>query len=290
MYAILVGIAEESVANEVGASMCNEAVTFHLSHAETTITGASLKRLASKHSNRTTGTRVDLIVNQVLQALVERGSDEDSRIHRPASMALVHGFISVALVTHRMETLTDVINLDIRERCGIALATLENCNLPQNTLNQLCDSHTGRDSMGIHNDVWHNSFTRKRHIFLAIRHSNCSFLSMPGCKLITNLWNTNIANSNLGEAVSLLRGRDKDVVNNTVLVRLHRRGAIPFRVAGRSTHAGRVVRGGGLSNKDIVPRDTSAWCNKTIIIQFGIITVLHTPAAVHGGSLKQFRV
>lgn len=63
MYAILVGIAEESVANEVGASVRDEAVTFHLSHAEATITGASLKGLTSEHGNRTTGTGVDLVVN-----------------------------------------------------------------------------------------------------------------------------------------------------------------------------------------------------------------------------------
>ena len=63
MDAILIRIAEESIANEVGAPMRDEAVAFHFSHAETAIAGAALKGLACQHGDGTTSSGVDLVVD-----------------------------------------------------------------------------------------------------------------------------------------------------------------------------------------------------------------------------------
>jgi hypothetical protein len=60
---ILVRVAEEPIADEVCTAVCNETITFHLSHPETAVSGTTFKRLAGEHCNRSTRPRVDLVVN-----------------------------------------------------------------------------------------------------------------------------------------------------------------------------------------------------------------------------------
>jgi hypothetical protein len=60
---ILVRIAEEAVTDKVGTAMGDKAVAFHFSHAEASVSGASLQGLASEHCYGSTCSRVDLVVN-----------------------------------------------------------------------------------------------------------------------------------------------------------------------------------------------------------------------------------
>ena len=43
---VLIGVAEETIADEIGTSMCNQTITFHLSHTQTTITRTTFQRLS----------------------------------------------------------------------------------------------------------------------------------------------------------------------------------------------------------------------------------------------------
>jgi hypothetical protein len=56
MNAILIRVAEETIANEIGTSMRDETIAFHLSHAQTTISGTTFQWLASEHGHWTTCT------------------------------------------------------------------------------------------------------------------------------------------------------------------------------------------------------------------------------------------
>jgi hypothetical protein len=61
--AILVGVAEEAITDEVGASVSDETITFHLSHAQATIPGTTFQWLAGKHGNWATRARMDLVID-----------------------------------------------------------------------------------------------------------------------------------------------------------------------------------------------------------------------------------
>lgn len=110
MDSILIGIAEESIAHEVGTSVSDQAITFHLSHSKTTIATATFERLSSQHSHRTTGSTVHLIIDQMLQSLIKSRPHEDASVQKAASVALVDGFVTMLLVSHRMQTSRDIFD------------------------------------------------------------------------------------------------------------------------------------------------------------------------------------
>lgn len=75
MNAVLVGVAEEAIADEVRASVRDEAIALHLTHAQAAIPGTTFQRLAGKHGDRATRARVDLVID-----LLEcEDSDENAR-------------------------------------------------------------------------------------------------------------------------------------------------------------------------------------------------------------------
>lgn len=117
----------------------------------------------------------------MLQSLIKSGPNENTCIQGPSGVALIHGFISVSLITHSMETFTDVIYMYISERSGITLTPLEHGDLSQDTFNQLCNSHTRWDGVRVDNNIWHDALTGERHIFLAISHADSTLLAVPRC-------------------------------------------------------------------------------------------------------------
>ena len=74
--------------------------------------------------------------------------------------------------------------------------------LPHNRFHQLGDRHTGRDCVGIHNDVWHNPVLRKGHILMPVNHPNRPFLSGATRTLVANLRLPVLANANLTELIA----------------------------------------------------------------------------------------
>jgi hypothetical protein len=49
-------------------------------------------------------------------------------------MTLIHGFIPMALIPHGMQTLANVINLNISEWSSITLTPLKDSHLPKDAL------------------------------------------------------------------------------------------------------------------------------------------------------------
>ena len=62
-------VAVKSVAQEVGCAVADQAISFHLSHAQPTFSCATFHRLSRQHRHWTSAACMDFIVDQVLQAL-----------------------------------------------------------------------------------------------------------------------------------------------------------------------------------------------------------------------------
>mmetsp|Transcript_10927 Transcript_10927/g.19942 ORF Transcript_10927/g.19942 Transcript_10927/m.19942 type:complete len:225 (-) Transcript_10927:2758-3432(-) len=224
----------------------------------------------------------------MLQTLVECRSNEDTSIQWTPRMTLVHGFIPMALISHGMQTFTNVIHLDIGEWSGISLAALEHGNLSKNTFNQLCNGHSRRNGMRVDNDIRHNTLARERHILLTVTHSNRTLLTMPRCKLVSHLGNTDVTDANLRETVPLLRRADENIVDDSIFIGLHGGTAISLGVTRGGV--GHLVGGGRLSDEDVVSGDTGAGRGQAIVVEFAVISVLHSSAGLHVGTLEQLRV
>lgn len=199
-------------------------------------------------------------------------------------MTLVHGLIPVTLVTHGVQTLANVVDLNIGERGSIALAPLEDCNLPEDALDQLRDGHAGRDGVGVDDDVGDDALARERHVLLAVRHPDRALLAVPRREFVTDLWYAYVANSDLREAVPLLRRADKDVVDDTALVRLHGRAAVPLGVPRGGIH--HRVGGRRLTDQHVVSRHACAGSAKAVFVKLAVIAVLHPARALDRGALE----
>ena len=89
MNTVLIRVAEEPVSDKVRTTMRDEAIALHLSHAQTTVTTSSLQGLSGKHGDRAAGPAVNLVVDQMLQALVKGGANENTCIQKSPSVALI---------------------------------------------------------------------------------------------------------------------------------------------------------------------------------------------------------
>ena len=77
VHPVGIGDIEEAFLQEASRPVRNHTVAFHLSKAETTVPGPTLGRLPRQDLGRSTTTRVDLVTDHVLQALVEGRTQED---------------------------------------------------------------------------------------------------------------------------------------------------------------------------------------------------------------------
>jgi hypothetical protein len=59
----------ESISQEVGCSMGDQAISLHLPHTQSALSGPALHRLPRQHRHGSAGAGVDLIVHQMLQTL-----------------------------------------------------------------------------------------------------------------------------------------------------------------------------------------------------------------------------
>mmetsp|Transcript_2976 Transcript_2976/g.4561 ORF Transcript_2976/g.4561 Transcript_2976/m.4561 type:complete len:201 (-) Transcript_2976:1824-2426(-) len=200
----------------------------------------------------------------MLQTLIECWSNEDTSAQWTTRMALVHGFITMTLVTHCVQTFANIGNMDISKGGSVTLTALEDCNFSENTLNQLSDSHSRWNGVGVDNNIRHDTLACEWHIFLAVSHSDSTLLTVPRCKLVSDLRHTDVTDSNLRETVPLFCCADKNIVNNTIFVCLHRSTAITFCVARWFICHG--IGGSCLSNEDIISRHTRSGRNQTILI------------------------
>mmetsp|Transcript_9533 Transcript_9533/g.28432 ORF Transcript_9533/g.28432 Transcript_9533/m.28432 type:complete len:545 (-) Transcript_9533:2521-4155(-) len=277
---VLIRIAEESIADKVRTAVGDQAITFHLSHAQPSVPGTTFQGLSRQHGNWTACSGVYLVVDQVLQTLVKRGTEKYSRAHRPSRVTLEQVLVSELLVPHNVETRADFFHSDIREGSCIPFASLEDNYLPQQTLDELGDGHTRRNGVWVDNNVGNHALNGEGHVFLAIGHTDCTLLTVAGRKFIPDLWNTDVADSDLGEAITFLGGTNEYIIHNPVFVCLHRGTAITLCEPGG--HDGTGIQRCCFPNQDIVSRNSGAGCYKTIVVQFAVVSVFHATSLVVG--------
>jgi hypothetical protein len=122
---VRIGDFEETLLQELCSSMRNLAITFHFTEAQTTVTSTTLHRLSIHHLNWTASTRVNFVVDHVLQALIVGWAEENLSRQLASSVTIVHNFISAQMVIIFAEQCTDLLHVDcIVERSRVTDFTL----------------------------------------------------------------------------------------------------------------------------------------------------------------------
>jgi len=96
---------------------------------------------------------MNLVAYHVLQTLVVSRTKENHYFQLFASKSVVHYFISVTLVTQLVKRRTDIINALTLEGGCITLVSIQRSYFTKNTLNQMANRHSRRNSMRIDNHV-----------------------------------------------------------------------------------------------------------------------------------------
>lgn len=98
MHPVAVGYVEEALLQEARRAMRNHTVTFHLAETETAVTSTTLSWLARQDLRRAAASRMDLIADHMLQALVIGWIEEYHDLHSLSSEPVVHDLVAVSLV------------------------------------------------------------------------------------------------------------------------------------------------------------------------------------------------
>jgi hypothetical protein len=83
------------------------------------------------------------------------------------------------------------------------------------------DSHAAWDRVGVDNEIRTESTLCEGHIFLVGDKPYDSFLTVPGCELVSDFGDTKVTGSYLDEPGTVLSFSNDHSVDNTVLVAAH---------------------------------------------------------------------
>ena len=86
---VYIPVSVQAVAQEIRCAVRDETVALHFTHTQTAFSGTALHGLTCKHGHGTAGACVDLVVDQVLKALIECRTQENERVERASSVAIV---------------------------------------------------------------------------------------------------------------------------------------------------------------------------------------------------------
>ena len=81
----------------------------------------------------------------------------------------------------------------------------------------MTDRHSRWDSVRVHNQIWDDSFSRKRQIVLSVSHTTSTFLTVPGSKLVSDLWDLDRSHLDFDEQVVVLLFGDHDLIDKPSL-------------------------------------------------------------------------
>jgi hypothetical protein len=199
MDSILVRHIHGSLFQEASSTVRDHAISFHLSESETTISGSTLSWLSCQDLGWTSSSRVHLISDHMLKSLIVSWTQEDEHFLFLSCETVVHNLITVSLVTQVMELISNFRNLLATERSGISSCAIKRRFLGQEALNQMTNCHTRWNSVRVDDQVWNNTFSCEREVFLSVCHSTCSFLSMSRGKLISDLRSLDCSHLDLDE-------------------------------------------------------------------------------------------
>lgn len=81
----------------------------------------------------------------------------------------------------------------------------------------MSDGHSGRDAVRIDDHIWDDSFDGEGKVLLAICHAACSFLTVSGSELISDLRDPDTSDSNLCKFVACCVLRNDHQVHDSSL-------------------------------------------------------------------------
>ena len=91
---VRVGLVKETFLEELRGAVGDDTIALHLTETQASLARTTLYGLAREHLQGAASTRVDLVVDHVLEALVVRGTDKDERLELATREAVVHGFVT----------------------------------------------------------------------------------------------------------------------------------------------------------------------------------------------------
>eukprot|EP00042_Codosiga_hollandica_P059448 m.916303 g.916303 ORF g.916303 m.916303 type:complete len:306 (-) comp60162_c0_seq1:2712-3629(-) len=208
---------EQTFLEDVGDTVRDHAVALHFTNTQAAVTRTTLHRLTGKDLHRSARARVDLVVHHVLESLVVRGSEVNLCIELAAGEAVVEHLVSVFVVVVPLQRGCDMLHADGGEgRCIADLASLAG-HLADQTLQQVPNGHATGNGVWVHDDVWIDALTSKRHVLLPVRDAAGALLSVATGELVTDLRNADRPHAHLHKPVAVVGVGDHHLVNHTGL-------------------------------------------------------------------------
>lgn len=218
MHLVAITHIVQTLLQEPWTSVTNHAVSFHFTESKSTVAWPTFSWLPCQNCSFTSWSRVNFIAHHVLKSLVISWTQEDHHLQLLSSEAIVHGFITISLVASLMKFSRDKIDSLPTKWSRITFVTRQTAKFWQNTLNQVANRHSWRNSVRINNHVWNYAFYRKRKIFLSVSHSACAFLTVTRRKLVANLRSLNGPHFNFDIAFSPVIFCYYHLINVTLLL------------------------------------------------------------------------
>jgi hypothetical protein len=93
----------------------------------------------------------------------------------------------------------------------------------------MTDSHSGRDSMRVHDHVRDYTLSSEGQVFLSISHTTCTLLTMSTSELVSYLRYSDSSHLDLGKGMRILICSDDDLIDDAIFCVLQWCGAVfPF--------------------------------------------------------------
>ena len=92
MQAVCITSVKQPLLQERRHTVRNHTIALHLSEPQSTVPRATLHRLPRQNLHRSSSTRVDLVVDHVLQALIVRWAEVYLRLEFATGVSVVHDF------------------------------------------------------------------------------------------------------------------------------------------------------------------------------------------------------
>mmetsp|Transcript_43145 Transcript_43145/g.94026 ORF Transcript_43145/g.94026 Transcript_43145/m.94026 type:complete len:332 (-) Transcript_43145:2402-3397(-) len=266
--------------------MRNDAVALHLPESESALFGTTLRRLPDQGCHRASRSRLHLVTDHVLEPLVVHRSHEDFVCQPPSRVPVEDAFIAKPLETHVVKPPADILHRDSSEGSRISLAADQSTHLAGELFDQVPNSHSGRNGMGVHDDVRRHSVDGEGHVLLPVHDAQRPFLPVPRGKLVTHLRNLQSPHANLCEFEAMLVGAHHDLVDHAVLRCPHGNGVVLSVMFGNHI-AKRIWRKRGRpANEDIVTKHADPWLCEAIGVKLRVVAALQTQRAAILRSLE----
>ncbi len=217
VHSIWIAHLEQALLEELRRAVRDLTVALHLAEAETTVTRATLHGLTVENLHGSARSRVNLIVDQMLEALVVRGSQVDLRVELASGEPVVHDLVATRVVVVADEQLGDLLHGDgVVEGRGVADLALVRRHLRLEALDQVTDGHARRDGVRVDDEIGCDAFGAEGHVLHAVQHATCAFLAVTRGELVADLWCLDGAHLHLDELVALVAHTQNDLFMDEV--------------------------------------------------------------------------